>query len=152
MPLAAGGRAVIVVGADALAARLRALEGGGALRVVVSGNHATPSVANGVVADALESYRLFVLNAQPGVVPDRESVVPETPFVGPGMRRHPRLSFVPARLSLVPRLFATTHPPDVVVLHTTPPEHGTLSLGTEVNVLPRRSRPSAPEAGWWWRS
>ena len=127
---------MIVVGADALVARLRALEGGGALRVVVSGNHATPSVANGLVADALESYRLFVLNAQPGVVPDRASVVPETPFVGPGMRRHPRLSFVPARLSLVPRLFATTHPPDVVVLHTTPPEHGTLSLGTEVNVLP----------------
>jgi len=52
------------------------------------------------------------------------------------MRGHPSLSYVPCRLSLVPRLFATTLPPDVVVLHTTTPRDGSVSLGTEVNVLP----------------
>ena len=104
-------------------------------RVVVSGNHATPSVLLAAVDDALQGYRLFALNAQRGI-PLRDGVVPETVFVGPGMRGHPRLSYVPSRLSLVPRLFATTLPPDVVVLHTTTPRHGSVSLGTEVNVLP----------------
>ena len=60
----------------------------------------------------------------------------ETPFVGPGMRRSPTLSYVPARLSLVPRLFATTLPPDVVCVTVAPLHDGELSLGTEVNVLP----------------
>lgn len=45
------------------------------------------------------------------------------------------MSYVPCRLSLVPRLFATSLPPDVVVLHTTTPRGGHVSLGTEVNVL-----------------
>jgi acyl-CoA hydrolase len=52
------------------------------------------------------------------------------------MRKSPRLSYVPSRLSLVPRLFATTMPPDVVLVHTSLPAGGTVSLGTEVNVLP----------------
>ena len=43
---------------------------------------------------------------------------------------------MPARLSLVPRLFATTLPPDVVVVNVAPAVGGALSLGTEVNVLP----------------
>ena len=104
-------------------------------RIVASGNHATPLALLSAVDAVVEEYRLFVLNAQPGI-PDREGVVPETPFVGPAMRRHPRLSYLPSRLSLVPRLFATTTPPDVVVLHTTTPRGGQVSLGTEVNVLP----------------
>ncbi|MCW2796593.1 acetyl-CoA hydrolase/transferase C-terminal domain-containing protein [Nocardioides sp.] len=104
-------------------------------RVVVSGNHATPWHTLGLVDEALASYRLWMLNAQPGI-PDREGVTLETSFVGPGMRRSPRLSYVPARLSLVPNLFETCLVPDVVVLHTTPPRDGRVSLGIEVNVLP----------------
>jgi len=104
-------------------------------RVVVSGNFASPHVAIGVLDKAVASYRLHALNAQPGL-PDRDGVVLETAFVGPGMRRSPRLSYVPSRLSLVPRLFATTLPPDVVILHTSRVIDGTVSMGMEVNVLP----------------
>lgn len=104
-------------------------------RVVVSGNHATPYALLAAVDANVEAYRLFALNAQPGI-PLRDGVVPETVFVGPGMRGHPNLSYVPSRLSLVPRLFSTTLAPDVVVLHTTTPRSGSVSLGTEVNVLP----------------
>jgi len=56
--------------------------------------------------------------------------------VGPAMRKSPRLHYVPCRLSLVPMLFVRTMPPDVVLIHTTTPNHGSVSLGTEVNVLP----------------
>ena len=104
-------------------------------RVVVTGNHATPWTLLGLVDESLASYRLWVLNAQRGV-PDRDGVTYETPFVGPGMRRSPRLRYTPSRLSLVPRLFTTTQPPDLVLLHTTRPRDGRVSLGTEVNVLP----------------
>jgi acyl-CoA hydrolase len=104
-------------------------------RVVVAGNFATPHAVLGYVDKALPSYRLFALNAQAGV-PEREGVFHETPFVGPGVRRSPRLDYLPARLSLVPRLFARTHAPDVVVLHTTAPRAGRVSLGIEVNILP----------------
>ena len=104
-------------------------------RVVCSGNCATPDHALGIIDQSLESYRLTILNAQNGI-PDRPGVVHETSFVGPGMRRSPRLSYVPARLSLVPQLFRTSLPPDVVLVHTSVPYEGTVSLGTEVNVLP----------------
>ncbi len=104
-------------------------------RVVISGNHATPWHTLGLVDAALPSYRLWVLNGQPGL-PDRDGVVLETPFVGPGMRRSPRLSYLPSRLSLVPTMLKTVTPPDLVVVHTTPPRGGKVSLGTEVNVLP----------------
>ena len=63
---------------------------------------------------ALPAYRLFMLNAQPGM-PDRDGVMHETPFVGVGMRGRGGLRYVPSRLSLVPRLFQTTLPPDVVL-------------------------------------
>jgi acyl-CoA hydrolase len=104
-------------------------------RIVVSGNFASPHVAVGILDKAVASYRLHALNAQPGL-PDRDGVVLETAFVGPGMRRSPRLSYVPSRLSLVPRLFATTLPPDVVILHTSRVHDGAVSMGMEVNVLP----------------
>src|SRR6478736_6024631 len=104
-------------------------------RVVVSGNHAIPWRALGLVDSALDEYRLWVLNGQPGL-PDRDGVTLETSFVGPGMRRSPRLSYVPSRLSMVPTLFARELPPDAVVLHTTRPRNGAVSLGVEVNVLP----------------
>jgi len=104
-------------------------------RVVVSGNHATPWHTLGLVDATLPAYRLWVLNGQPGL-PDRDGVVLETPFVGPGMRRSSRLSYVPSRLSLVPTLLTAVTPPDAVVIHTTRPRGGKVSLGTEVNVLP----------------
>lgn len=104
-------------------------------RIVVTGNHATPWTTLGLVDELVPSYRLWVLNAQHGV-PDREGVTLETSFVGPGMRRSPRLSYVPSRLSLVPALFAGPQAPDAVVLHTTRPRGGKVSLGVEVNVLP----------------
>jgi acyl-CoA hydrolase len=107
----------------------------GVPRVVAAGNFATPRHLLDVVDRVLPSYRLFALNGQPGL-PEREGVVHETPFVGPGVRHSPRLEYVPARLSLVPRLFARTHVPEVVLLHTTAPRAGHVSLGIEVNILP----------------
>ncbi|GAA1298928.1 acetyl-CoA hydrolase/transferase family protein [Saccharothrix xinjiangensis] len=104
-------------------------------RVVVSGNHATPRRALEVLDGAVAEYRLFALNAQPGV-PDRDGVVLETPFVGPGMRGKRMLRYFPSRLSLVPHLLRQSLPPDVVLVHTSVPVDGRVSLGTEVNVLP----------------
>ncbi len=104
-------------------------------RVVASGNFAAPTTVLRVVDSAIERYRLCLLNAQPGI-PDREGVTLETTFVGEGMRRSPRLRYVPCRLSLAPLLHRTTLRPDVVVVHTSRPTDGMVSLGIEVNVLP----------------
>ena len=104
-------------------------------RVVASGNAATPLRALEILDATVETYRLFVLNAQHPIVP-RPGVLLETPFVGPGMRQSTALDYVPMRLSLVPRLFAVSRPPDVVVVHTSRPRDGKVSLGIEVNVLP----------------
>ncbi len=104
-------------------------------RVVVSGNFATPRHLVAEIDRLLPAYRLWALNGQPGL-PDREGVVLETSFVGPGMRHSPRLRYVPSRLSMVPALFRRNMAPDLVVLHTSLPHAGHVSLGTEVNVLP----------------
>ena len=104
-------------------------------RIVVSGNHATPWHALQLVDTALDDYRLWVLNGQPGL-PDRDGVTLESSFVGPGQRRSPRLGYFPSRLSMVPTMFGRQLPPDAVVLHTTRPRGGKVSLGVEVNVLP----------------
>ena len=104
-------------------------------RVVASGNHASPRVLLDALERTLERYRLFMLAAE-GPLPAREGVIFETPFVGPGMRdAGERLDYLPMRLSLVPRLFATIRPPDVVLLHTSTPREGKVSLGIEVNIL-----------------
>ncbi len=107
----------------------------GSPRVVASGNFATPLVALKALDEAVAEYKLFVLNAQPGL-PDREGVTLETAFVGPGMRRSPRLRYIPSRLSMVPLLFSHKARPDVVLLHTSTPRDGRVSMGTEVNILP----------------
>ncbi|MFC7387588.1 acetyl-CoA hydrolase/transferase family protein [Sphaerisporangium rhizosphaerae] len=107
----------------------------GTPRVVAGGNFSTPWRALSVLDAAVPEYRLFMLNAQAGV-PGREGVTLESPFVGPGMRGRENLRYFPARLSMVPGLLGQALPPDVVLLHTTPPVDGTLSLGTEVNILP----------------
>ena len=117
--------------------RLAAILSGvpGTPRVVASGNYATPARALSILDTTLAAYRLFVLNAQHGI-PDRDGVVLETPFVGPGMRGRPGLRYFPSRLSLVPTLLARDVPPDIVLVHTSTPVDGTVSLGTEVNILP----------------
>ncbi len=117
--------------------RLAAILSGvpGMPRVVVSGNFATPERALAVLDTAVAEYRLFVLNAQRGI-PDRDGVILESPFIGPGMRGKRGLRYFPSRLSLAPALLAQTLPPDIVLLHTSTPVDGTVSLGTEVNILP----------------
>ena len=117
--------------------KLGAVLGGlpGVPRVVMSGNFATPWRALSVLDSAVAEYRLFALNAQEGI-PDRDGVVLESAFAGPGMRHSERLRYFPCRLSLVPNLLTETLPPDVVLLHTSVPVDGTVSLGIEVNILP----------------
>ena len=104
-------------------------------RVVASGNFAAPHTLLAAIDSALPEFRLNMLNAQPGI-PDRPGVSYETAFVGPGMRYHERLTYIPARLSLVPEIFRDHFYPDVVLLNTSELRHDTVSLGVEVNVLP----------------
>jgi acyl-CoA hydrolase len=104
-------------------------------RIVVSGNFATPWELVNMAAEKIPVFRFFVLNAQVGW-PQREGIVTETPFVGPGVRMDDDLKYLPMRLSLVPRLFATSRPPDVVMIHTSTPRNGKVSLGIETNLLP----------------
>jgi len=122
-----------VISEQRLAAVLGALPG--TPRIVAGGNFATPWQALAVLDGSVASYRLFALNAQAGV-PDRDGVVLESPFVGPGMRGRARLRYFPCRLSLVPALLAGVLPPDVVLVQTSAPAAGRVSLGTEVNILP----------------
>lgn len=104
-------------------------------RVVASGNFATPTVILSELDRVVPEYRLHMLNAQPGI-PDREGVHYETAFVGLGMRGSERLDYIPCRLSLVPVMLRDHLVPDVVLLHASPQRHDTVSLGTEVNILP----------------
>jgi acyl-CoA hydrolase len=104
-------------------------------RVVASGNFAAPNTLLRVLNENVAEFRLHMLNAQPGI-PDRPGVTFESAFVGAGMRHSPRLEYVPSRLSLVPVLFRDHYVPDVVLLHTSSQRDDTLSLGTEVNILP----------------
>ena len=104
-------------------------------RIVASGNFATPKTLLALADECIPEFRLHMLNAQPGI-PDREGVTYESAFVGTGMRRHPRLSYIPSRLSLLPVLYRDHYRPDVVMLHASPQRFDTVSLGTEVNILP----------------
>jgi acyl-CoA hydrolase len=103
--------------------------------VVASGNCASPHALLQLLDETVASYRLFMLNA-PGDIPCRAGVSYLSPFIGPGMRRRARLGYLPCRLSMVPRLLATHLPPDLVLLNTSLPRDGMVSLGVEVNVLP----------------
>ena len=119
---------------EEIAARLRSLPGDQP-RFVVSGNFATPWELVRLVNDSVEHCRVFTLNPQVGW-PVRAGLVTETPFVGPGVREDPLLDYLPMRLSLVPRLFESIRCPDAVLIHTSAPRHGKVSLGIEVNVIP----------------
>ena len=104
-------------------------------RIVASGNFATPRTLLALADECIPEFRLHMLNGQPGI-PDREGITYETAFVGAGMRRHPRLNYIPSRLSLLPILYRDHFRPDVVMLHASTPRFDTVSLGTEVNILP----------------
>ena len=104
-------------------------------RVVVSGNLATPTALVDALVASRERCRLFAINAQAGW-PQRSGLINETPFVGPGVRHDPSLEYLPMRLSLVPRLFDTLRPVDAVLVHTSVPRGGMVSLGIEVDILP----------------
>jgi len=64
-----------------------------------------------------------------GGLPVRDGVVNETPFIGTGLRHDDGVEYIPTRLSLVPRLYATVRPPDCVLVQTSPPRGGKVSLG-----------------------
>jgi acyl-CoA hydrolase len=104
-------------------------------RVVASGNFATPKALLKIADSHLPEFRLFMLGAQSGI-PDREGVIFESPFLGPGMRRNSRLNYIPCRLSLVPVLLSNHYRPDVVLIHGSAVRDGKVSLGVEVNILP----------------
>jgi len=103
-------------------------------RIVASGNGAIPYELLRIVDATLPEFTLNMLAAHPGL-PMREGITHETSFVGPGMRKSPHLSYVPARLSMVPLLFGRTLPPDAVIAHTSLPHGGRISLGIETNVV-----------------
>lgn len=105
------------------------------IRVVASGNFATPKALLKILDANLSEYRLFMLGAQTDI-PNREGVIYESPFLGPGMRRNPRLNYIPCRLSLVPVLLEGHYRPDVVLIHASKVLAGKVSMGVEVNVLP----------------
>ena len=104
-------------------------------RLVASGNFAAPATLLKAADESLPKFRLHMLNAHPGI-PDRDGITYESAFVGPGMRHHERLTYIPCRLSLVPVLFRDHFVPDAVLIHTSARRNGTVSLGTEVNILP----------------
>jgi acyl-CoA hydrolase len=104
-------------------------------RIIASGNFATPHTLLAAADEALPEFILHMLNAQPGI-PDREGIAYESAFVGPGMRRHSRLNYIPSRLSLLPVVIRDYARPHAVFLHTSEQRHDTVSLGTEVNILP----------------
>ena len=118
---------------DQLERHLGAIEG--VPRVVVGGNATTPWSGLEAVDRAIERYRIYQINSPVGI-PVRSGVIAETSFVGPGMRHHPALRYIPSRLSVVPVLFQRTLPPDIVLLHCAPARDGLLSMGIEVNILP----------------
>lgn len=102
-------------------------------RAVAPGSFATPLPLLNAMAKHLDAWRLFIVNAPVGI-PSR-GVTHETIFVGPGMRGSKSLHYYPSRLSLAPRLFTGPLAPDVVVLHTSTPRAGQISMGIEVQVM-----------------
>ena len=103
-------------------------------RLVAPGSFSTPLELLNLFDARLERWALFCVNAPAGI-PSREGLTHETIFLGPAMRASGRTRYFPMRLSLSTRLFRTSCPPDVVVLHTTPPRDGKVSMGIEVQVM-----------------
>ena len=104
-------------------------------RVVASGNFATPRTLLNLFDRNVATYTLPRLDAQ-GELPTRPGVTHETTFVGPAMRKSPTLMYYPCRLSLTPKILRNQLLVDVLVLHTSLPRDGVVSMGLEVNILP----------------
>lgn len=105
-------------------------------RVVVGGTSSVPWAALDSLAAGVEVLRLHMLNAPLGL-PDRPGITYEASFLGPGMRAlTSRVRYIPSRLSLTPKLFRRRFPPDVVLVSTSAPVAGKVSLGIEVNIIP----------------
>jgi acyl-CoA hydrolase len=104
-------------------------------RVVAAGNFATPRALLALFDQNVDTFTLHMLNAQ-GEIPDRPGVTHETTFVGPAMRGSQSLMYYPCRLSLTPVILRANLPVDVLVLHTSTPRDGVVSMGIEVNILP----------------
>lgn len=104
-------------------------------RLIAPGSFSTPVELLNLLDARLERWTLFCTNSPLGV-PVREGVTHETIFLGPANRRSGGARYFPMRLSLSTQLFRTSCPPDVVVLHTTTPRHGKVSMGIEVQVMP----------------
>ena len=107
----------------------------GGPRVVASGNFATPLTLLALVDGALPSYRLNVLNAQPGL-PTRDGVRARDVVRRAGHAPQPR-----AALRADPALARAGALRDHAAARRRRPAHlgprrGTVSLGIEVNVLP----------------
>ena len=119
-----------------LAGLERVLKGmAGCPRVVCAGSGATPLALLDVADQCLETWRLACVNAPVGV-PTRKGVTHETVFIGPGTRHAESLEYVPCRLSLAPQLYENRFAPDIVLLHSSTPRNGVVSMGIEVQVLP----------------
>ena len=103
-------------------------------RIIASGNFATPNTLLKAADENISEFRLHMLNAQPGI-PDREGITYESAFVGHGMRRHPRLEYIPSRLSLLPVVIRDYARPDAVFIHTSERRHDTVSLGDRKSVV-----------------
>ncbi|EFS91244.1 acetyl-CoA hydrolase/transferase family protein [Cutibacterium modestum] len=104
-------------------------------RVVCGGSGSTPLPLLDVVDRCLETWRLVCINAPVGV-PIRTGVTHETVFIGPGARHAENLEYVPCRLSLAAQLYEGRFAPDILLLHTSTPRSGAVSMGIEVQVLP----------------
>ena len=105
-------------------------------RIIASGNFSAPRTLLAIADQAIPEFVLHMLNAH-GDIPNREGITLETAFVGPAMRNQPNLRYLPSRLSLLPVLIRNYYRPDLVFLHTSQQRFDTVSLGTEVNILPR---------------
>ena len=85
-------------------------------RIIASGNFAAPKVLLAAADEVIPEFKLQMLNAHDGI-PDREGITYETAFVGPAMRRHPRLNYFPARLSMLPVIIREHLRPDIVYFY-----------------------------------
>ena len=104
-------------------------------RVVVSGNQAVPWALLHALDKIIPEYKLHILNAPKGI-PEREGVIHESVFVGEGMRKSPRLEYIPCRLSLVSKMLENYKPVDLVLVQVSKSYNNKVSLGIEVNILP----------------
>lgn len=103
-------------------------------RIVAPGGGAAPLRLLSGLDARLGEWNLFCINAPQGV-PVRPGVTHETVFLGPGSRAAERVRYFPMPMSTASALFATSCPPDLVVLHTTTPRTHVLSMGIEVQMM-----------------